>query len=468
MRKSILLFAFLLPVLAQPVWGVADEPLNIKSRLEPFVDDFLIDRLTGDAKLQLHKPTMREVVLVADKPWEGNTSAYFTIFRDDECYRMYYRGWHFDEQTRKQAHRAVTCYAESKDGIHWTKPELGLFDWEGSSQNNIVWDGVGTHNFTPFKDANPSCPAEARYKAFGMAEGKDKHGLYAFQSADAIHWKLMRDEPVITKGAFDSQNLAFWDGYRGRYAEYHRGFRGGVRDIMTSTSEDFLHWTEPGFLDYPGAPKEHLYTNAIQPYDRAPHLLIGFPARFLPDRGQQVEPILMTSRDGRTFHRWSEPVIPVTALQDRDGNRSNYMAWGLVQLPGQHNECSVYATEAYYRGPAGRLRRGVYRVDGFASVHASVDGGTMLTKPFTFQGNRLVINYKGQIRVEIQDADGRPINGWRLADCSEMRGDAIAQAVAWKSGTDVRRFAGKPIRLLFELRDADLFSLRCTGDATGN
>src|SRR5690606_18993266 len=104
--------------------------------------------------------------------------------------------------------------------------------------------------------------------------------------------------------------------------------------------------TDPVFLEYPGAPKEHLYTNTIRRYSRAPHLFIGFPARFQP-QSQQVEPVLMSSRDGRTFHRWTEPVIPFTAPEDRDGNRSNYMAWGLVQLPGAERELSVYATEAY-------------------------------------------------------------------------------------------------------------------------
>ena len=59
----------------------------------------------------------------------------------------------------------------------------------------------------------------------------------------------------------------------------------------------------------------------------------------------------MTSRDGVLFRRWSEELIPITAPKDRDGNRSNYMTWGLLQLPGNDRELSVYATEAYYAGP---------------------------------------------------------------------------------------------------------------------
>ena len=104
----------------------------------------------------------------------------------------------------------------------------------------------------------------------------------------------------------------------------------------------------------------------IQPYFRAPHLLLGFPTRFQP-KNEQVEPVLMTSRDGRHFRRWPEPLIPITAPEDRDGNRSNYMTWGLLELPGREGELSVYGTEAYYAGPGSRVRRFTFRTDGFVS-----------------------------------------------------------------------------------------------------
>ena len=150
-------------------WAVA--PIDVGSRLELFVDDHLIDQITGDAALHLHQPEPREVVLVTDEPWEGNTSGYYTVFQDDDRYRMYYRGAHFDTEERKRAHEEVACYAESQDGIHWTKPGLGLFEFGGSTVNNIVLDGVGTHNFTPFKDLNPNCAPGAQYKALGRGTG---------------------------------------------------------------------------------------------------------------------------------------------------------------------------------------------------------------------------------------------------------------------------------------------------------
>jgi hypothetical protein len=458
MRFSSLHAVVLLLTFSLPSTLGAREPIAIGSQRELFVDRYLVEELTGGASLKLHKPEPKEMVFVADEPWEGNTSAYFTIFQDGDRYRMYYRGSHFNEETKQPAHREVTCYAESKDGIHWEKPDLGLFEFNGSKANNIVWDGMGTHCFTPLKDENPACPPEARYKAISRGSPK---GLYAFQSPDGIHWQLASQKAVITEGAFDSQNLAFWDGRLGKYREYHRGFRDGVRDIMTSVSDDFLTWTKPEYLSYSDAPQEHLYTNAIRPYFRAPQLLIGFPTRYQP-RTQQVEPTFMTSRDGRTFHRWAEEVIPITAPQDRDGNRSNYMTWGLAQLPGDE-KLSVYATEAYYTGPGSRVRRFTYRVDGFASLHAGEEAGELVTRPFTFTGKELTLNYSaeegGVVRVELLDAEHRPLAGFSAKDSQALAGDSLEASVVWKGG-DLSRFAQSPVRLRLMVKNADVFAFR--------
>jgi hypothetical protein len=450
------------------IWAasVSAEPIDIGSRLELFVDDILIEQMTGGVTQQLIRPEPKEVVLVTDAPWEGNTCAYYTVFRDGDLYRMYYRGSHYDEKTRKAAHAEVTCYAQSRDGVHWDKPNLGLFEFNGSKQNNIVWDGIGTHDFVAFRDENPDCPAEGRYKGIARGRPRGKKGLYIFQSPDAIHWKLLRPEPVITEGAFDSQNLAFWDAHAGLYREYHRTFVAGKRAIMTGMSKDYVHWTEPVLLKYPGAPAEHLYTNAVRPYERAPHILIGFPTRYLPDEGQRVEPTFMASRDGVTFRRWLEPVIPEDAPLDRRGNRSNYMTWGLVELPGRPDHYSVYATEAYYTGPDSRVRRFEYRKDGFVAVRGGADGGELVTKPLMLGrlAGRLVLNFKtregGLVRVGLESADGTPVPGFTVEDCVPLQGDNIAKAVGWRNGADIGPLRGKAVRLRIRLKGADVYSVR--------
>ena len=439
--------------------------VKIGTRLEPFVDDYLIGRMSGDVGLHLHRPKAREVVLVTGEPWEGNTSAYYTVFKDGDKFRMYYRGADWDTEKRKANHREVTCYAESKDGINWVKPKLGLFEFNGSKENNIVWDGIGTHCFTVFKDANPDAEPAARYKAISRGPApkgvnKYKGGLYVYQSPDGIRWKMIKDHPVIIKGAFDSQNLAFYDTERGLYVDYHRWFNKGLRDIMTSTSKDYVNWTDPVPLRIEEKKKEHLYTNAIQPYDRAPHILLGFPTRYLPKEGQRVEPTFMSSRDGLNFKRWSDPVIPESAPKDRKGNRSNYMAWGLFQLPGNDREYSMYASEAYYEGPDSRLRRFTYRTDGFVSARAGKKGGTLITKPIQFGGNKLILNYAvksgGELKVLLRHAKTSKV----LAESKPVTGDKISGPVDWKHGKSIGELAGKTVRVEFQVKDADLYSMQ--------
>jgi len=452
----------------------ATEPLALSSQRELFVDDYLIASMNG-VSLKMQKPQAHEVALVCDAPWEGNTSGYFTLFQDGEIFRCYYRGSHHGEPGGRPGQPGVTCYAESRDGITWVKPKLGLFEFNGSKENNIILMGDGCSNFSPFLDTNPQCPPESRYKALAStgneATRKLKPSLQAYHSADGVRWSRMREEPVISAGSFDSQNTAFYDTERGEYRAYWRYFTGGytdergwkpkgVRAIRTATSKDFLAWGNQADLAYgKEAPPVHLYTNAVRPCPRAPHLLLGFPTRYQP-KHSQVEPVLMTSRDGVNFRRWEEPLIPITAPKDRDWNRSNYMTCGVLQLPGRPNELSVYASEAYYQGPGSRIRRFSFRTDGFVSASAAAEG-ELMTKPFTYSGAKLSLNIasRGDTRVEIQDGDGKAISGFTHEDCAPIRGDFVDHAVAWKGGT-LSALAGKTVRLRFALRQADLFALQ--------
>lgn len=502
MRLTLFSLLVLLPAASLP----ADEPIDIGNRRELFVDDGLIDSLSGEAELRLHHPVPRDVALVHDAPWEGTGSGYHTVLQDGDVYRMYYRGLQLDVQEGKLSmgrHPPFSCYAECSDGVHWNRPELGIVEFNGSTQNNIILEGRGTHNFAPFIDTNPDCPPAARYKALGgtKAEG----GLFAFHSADGVHWELTSEDPVITNGAFDSQNIAFWDPVIGRYRAYWRIFTAGVtekdnwrpagvRAIRTGTSDDFLHWEGDTDLTYEDSPIEELYTNQVAPYPRAPHILIGFPTRYvdrgwsaamraLPDRENRelrasasqrygtalTEGLLMASRDGVRFKRWNEAFLrpgigrPGTWLYGQQ-----YIAWHTVEtagtLPGAPNELSLYATEGNWHGDGGTLRRYTLRLDGFVSIHASMKGGEFLSKPITFSGSRLSMNFStsaaGSIRCEIQDADGNPIEGFALADCPDHFGDTIDGTVEWNNGADVSSLAGRPVRLRFVLQDADLYSLQ--------
>jgi hypothetical protein len=469
MQRTILyviLLSLLLSPAIYPQDVIGDRILEIGDRRELFLDDFLIEKMAGDAKLFLHKPVMREVVMVHDEPWEGSTCGYHVIFQDGDIYRMYYRG--SDYQGGKETHPMFVCCAVSIDGIHWKKPDLGIVGFEGSKKNNIVWTGRGSHNFHPFLDSNPDCDPGKKYKAVGGVKNPDK-GLFTFYSPDGIHWKELSDKPMLTdKYSLDSDNIVFWDTVRKEYRCFFRNRRNRIRDIMTCTSKDFINWSEPVFLEYPGTSIVHLYTNMIQPYFRSPHLFIGFPSRFIKERGEIVEPLFMSSRDGVNFKRWEESIIRPGLNKDRWLNRSNYVWYGLVEtdsdLPGAPRELSLYTNERYYTTEGTKTRRYTYRTDGFVSIHAPFSGGEVITKPSTFQGSHLYINFSssahGWIKIELQDASGNPVQGFTEADCPEIYGDEIDRKISWKSVDDVSILEGRPVRLRFVLKDADIFSFQ--------
>ncbi len=469
----------LLMTRSAPAAEPAQKPIvDVGSRWELFVDDWLIDSQSGTS-LALNPPERREVVLTTDAPWEGTTSAYFSVVQDGELVRLYYRG---SVAGSDHSPDQVTCVAESRDGIHFTRPKLGLIEINGSSDNNVVWKGVESHNFAPFIDTNPDCKPEERYKALAgikapgknWQEGATPGGLFAFASPDGIHWKKMQKEPVLTKGAFDSLNLGFWDAARGQYACYNRIFTGGVRAIQSSHSSDFLHWSDGVANRYAAdVPMEHFYTNATRPCPGAEHLLVSFPKRFVPERKKIAEhsdvgvsdAVFMSSRDGVN---WDRPFLEAWVRPGRDQKnwteRNIMPAWGIAETaPG---EWSMYVSE-HYRWPDNRLRRVVLPRHRFASVHAGASGGEFVTRPITFTGDRLLLNYAtsaaGSVQVELQDTAGKPLAGFALADMAPLYGDELDAAAIWKSA-DVSSLAGKPVRLRVVLKDADVYALRFAGE----
>jgi hypothetical protein len=420
---------------------------DIGSRRELFVDRFLIDRLEN-ATLKLHEPRLAPAM---SEP--ANNLEYGTVIKDGDLFRLYTRdarGSKFDGDTTE-----VTRYCESRDGIHWTKPKLGLIEIDGSKDNNVILhEAPFCHNFSPFLDQRPNVPSQERFKALA---GTVKTGLAAFISTDGIHWNKLRLEPVVTyttEYAFDSQNVSFWSEAEGCYVCYFRHFLDKkLRSVCRTKSSDFVIWSEPVPLK-PNFPGEHIYTTLTHPYFRAPHIYIATPTRFHPERGESTDILFMSTRGDNPFDRtFREAFIRPGLDPDRWGNRSNYAALNIV--PTSPTEMSIYTTP---------FRRFTLRTDGFASVHVGADVGELVTQPLRFKGKQLVINYStsagGSLRVEILDGSGQPIPDFTLTDSRNLVGDTIEQLVQWKKGSDVSSLAGQPVRLRFVMQEADLFAIQ--------
>lgn len=510
------------------------EAIDIGSRLELLVDDYLIEQFYGDAELQLHEPVPEERVLEMTKPWERGTThhGYLTVFEDEDRYRMYYavRTRDIEDGNPVKGTERI-CYAESEDGIEWNRPSLGKVQYDGSADNNIIltedtFEPIEVHGFSPFKDANPACDPACRYK--GLFRGSDGENLYPLCSQNGLDWEPMTGEPVIPAESVDTQHVVFWDEKRDEYRAYWRerlerpseSVRSRIsskidqdthfRSIKTAVSTDFRHWSDPASVCFSDDQVSELYTSQVQPYFRAPHLFVGFPARYversfseaikaLPERerreilleygGQErlstalTDSLFMSSRDGRDFDRWNEAFIrPGLRTKENWFYGDNYINYGIVTTPpeiiGAPEELSFYVSEGsradrIYNSDGNRVdrsedidkafRRYTLRIDGFVSLNAGARGGGCVTRPITFSGQRLVLNFAasaaGRVRVEVQDKHASPVPGFELENCVDVLGDDLKREVTWPDA-DISRMSGVPIRLRFDLIDADIYAFQ--------
>ncbi len=461
----------------------AEPPREMGSRLELFVDDYLIERLDG-AFLEMHHPRSAGVTLRFDQPWEGEFSGFPTILKDGDTYRMYYRG--LGPWKKGEALVESTCHAVSSDGINWKKPTAGLIELLGSNKNNAIFKGSG---FAPFLDTRPGVPHSERLKALkGPPRLEVDLGVRAYSSSDGIHWTKMKDDAVY---AGDRLGSIFWSSAEDQYVQYIRSDdkRSGetVRSISRATSPDFLTWSEFEFMEFGSAPpskEEQLYTVGVTPYYRAPHIYPALAARFLPTKraltdeqckalGRHplgggceniAETVFLSTRASnglriaRTFQQgFVRPGLSPSSW----ASRTNYPGTGMI--PTGDGEISIYV-QRDYGFKSNRMERLVLRTDGFSSVRAPYGGGELLTRLLTFSGKELVLNYStsaaGSVRVEILDESGLPVEGFKLADCHEVVGDEIERVVRWNQVSDLSGLRGTSIRLRFVLKDADLFAIR--------
>ncbi len=480
--RTLRLFCSCLLVVGLESFAFSVNPPDIGTRLEPFMDPYLIEGMDG-VQLRVNSPRAEGVVLKFDQAWEGAFCGYCTVIHDDGRYRLYYRG--LPDAGADGSPLEVTCYAESEDGINWIKPKLGLFQVRGSRDNNVILAELApfTHNFSPFLDAKPTADPKHRFKAMG---GVSKSGLKAFSSPDGIHWSAMSEGSAYRQEGwvFDSQNVSFWSESEKQYVLYYRSSVDGIRAIARAVSSDFIHWTKEGQMRYSDSkstvPSQHLYTNQTRPYFRAEHIYISTAARFMPGRkvltdeqaravgvhpkyfNDTSDSVLMTSRGGLDYDRtFLGALIKPGIGAENWVSRSNYPALGIV--PTGKYEMSMYVNQDYGQ-PTSHLRRYSIRLDGLSCVAAPFAGGELLTRPFRMNGNQLWLNFStsaaGGVRVEIQDHDQKPLSGYRMEDSMELIGNEIRRLVQWKSNSETKSLKGKLIRLKFHLSDAELFSFQ--------
>lgn len=471
-------------VFAQPT-----APVDLQNKREVFVDPYLVEEINL-VQHRLQTPVSKGSVMEFDRPWEGAFSTYVSIVHAEGLYRMYYRGI----STGKGPLAEMTCYAVSVDGIHWVKPDLGLFEVNGTRDNNVVLLGSElqtSHNLSVFYDGREGVEQAEKFKAVGGTSSNQnrKHkGLYRYVSPDGVRWKLKDSVALFTGYAMDSQNVLTWLPEEQCYAIYLRTWTEdtpgdekllkGVRTISRTTSTDFENWSEPEQMTFGDAPVEDLYTNATQPYFRAPHILVATPFRFAPDSkvlsDEELErlgiyhtmwqgvsdAVFMSSRGGTSYDRtFMESFIRPGPNNYNWAARSNIPATGIVQTGP--DEMSIYVTRAYGADNV-YLERMALRLDGFASFNAGYEEGYLLTKPVVLNGNYLDLNFEtsaiGYVKVVLLDKEGKEIDGFGEQDAKKLVGDKIDETVTWTSGNSISTLKGQQVQIKFILRDADIYA----------
>lgn len=471
------------------------EFIRIGNRRELFWDDYLINTHETTATLMVHHPVAKEAVMVHGEAWEGDGCDYHCIVKDEGFYRMYYLGWQMmnEDATKFIPSSIVVCYAESKDGLEWVKPDLGICEYRGSKENNIILDEntMKFDNFFVFKDDNPDCRAGEKYKGIG-SDSRDGY-LWCFTSADGIHFE--RSRPMTNQGKFDTLNVALWDQKTCQYMCFIRDFHNvpngnlnaGVRDIRRIKSKDFVRWTDPEMICFGDQDDIPLYTNAVQKYYRADHMLIGFPSRYIEkkewtpnfdqlagaDRRKKrmklhprygltiTDCVFMSSRDGINWNRFDEAFITPGLESELNWVYGDcYPAVGLIEtksdIPNAPNDLSMYCFENHWSGIPTNLRRYTIRTDGFASYHSGYKQSKIVTKPFLYTGNSLSVNFAtsaiGYIIVKL-------ICEGQTMESIEHFGNTYDRNVIFGKG-NIGSFSGKPVIMEILMMDADIYSFQ--------
>ncbi|MBE6541950.1 MAG: hypothetical protein E7672_05840 [Ruminococcaceae bacterium] len=483
--------------------------IHISKGLVPFWDDYLINTRFSDVELSVNKPELRDVVFEFDGAEDGENPGYFNIIKEEGFYRMYY-GTYVDDTARES-------YIESKDGIHWERPKLKLYEFRGSYNNNIVAENLLDY-FCAYKDINPDCLPEHRYKAiaptFDLEGYSNKpeltrygspvnYGLACITSPDGIHWR--KHSFISCDLHFDSLNTLHWNPHTKKYYIFARIILDhpehsitrplmegqGIRGIMVQESEDFVNWSDPVQLNIEGGEDYPMYTNCIMAYPYDTRYYIGFPTRYTQrtewtanyerlggkeERLERMKPeprgglaitdcVFMSSRDCYNWYRFDEACI---TPGPENGNNwiygDGYPVQGcLIETPapieGYPNELSILVPINYSVKKKTQLARYTFRRDGFASVKAGYKTRRLLTKQFTFDGDQIKMNFRtsarGYIKIQILDHRGVPFKeGYTTC---EIFGDSIDRIIDFeKSLSDLH---GKVVSMEITMCDAEIFSL---------
>jgi len=458
-------------------------------------DDYLFASKAGFTTVAGEAARDPEPVLRPEMPWEeGSVWWQNTVLDDAGLIKLYYSAQSADERFR-------LCLATSTDGVHFERPSLGVVEFEGARDNNIVLEPPPVSRIQGSVFIDPVAPTQERYKAIlegeimehdeGVAAYRTIRGAY---SADGVRWSHY-PEPHIIPWYSDTQNVALWDARLGQYVAYVRYNAGrrvenmrnvGVfhhRCVGRTESEDFRHFhapevvldpdpgdvnvqTNPGWMDlYQGIVMQYPGTRN---YVMLPSPFYHYPA------ANKLDVKLATSRDGIDWTLHDGTFVHLGSAGTWDSERI-YMALGMVERGAE--------TWLYYAGfdldhsghhkpyppRFGAIGRARIRRDGFACQQAGAAGGEIVTEPFAVPAERLLLNFDGSaggcLRVEFLDANGAGIEGFSGEASDLLTGNAVELPTRFgeEHSEDLSALLGRTVRLRLTGRACRLYALQFGG-----
>lgn len=479
--------------------------LEIGNRKQIFVDDWIVEDV-WQAPRKIHHPRKHPAnpLLVPDRPWEVRTAALYgsVVPAPGGGYRMWYTT--FGRQPRSgeevTSHTYRVCYAESDDGIEWRKPEVGLWEWRGSSENNLVLceemvaedgrpmtDLSGTQSFSLLMEPGPAAddgllhavtkavPPDAPQGPPGGISLRRKGGICHIISEDGLRWRPHPKKYLLVAGHSDTPNNIHWNPTLGKYICFLRpnNFAGPVkRRCAVSLSTDLEQWTQSTVVMRADEldSTDQIYGMGVFPYAG---IWLGMLEVYDTHIGA-IDVQLAHSRDGLRWERLPlrQPILP----------RGEEGAWDAM---GIHTSCRPVVEgdelHLYYDGMDSRhgarsrimsIGRASWRLDGFVSRRAETEG-EVLTRPFRCVGERLFVNCcarpEGTLRVEVRTVDTesddqlnstRVAEGYAAEDCTPFDDDAVDAEMRWEGERNLAPFKGRIIRLKFCLSYADLYAFQ--------
>jgi len=439
---------------------------------------------------RVHQPSRDpiEPILRPEKPWDGNSVTPLHVIYDKD--RKTYRMWYQAHDPKLQEERVklgkskygnvgepqpiYCCYAESPDGVHWNRPNLGIY-----GDTNIVFKGFSYVAGNTFIH-RPDAPKNERYIMVNCEWYSDMQGgIYVAYSPDGLHWKYPSEKPLI-HGESDTWNCIVWNPERRVFMLYMRGWHCAAvnwpvlgkgnprRRVSYSESKDLKTWSEPQQILTP----DELDTNDFYGFQvfRYADYWLGQLWIYDDDRDETIEIELAWSRDGIHWTRLPERQKFLT--RGRPGEMDGYMVIPAQEPvvvgddlyvyytghPNPHGAADANARSAGYRG---RLR-----LDGFVSLEAGLPHGSLITRPFTLQSDHIEINavvHHGEIIAELvepyyHEPEGKPIEGFAAKDFDVFKGDSVAHQLSWRGKSDLSSLKGRRLMLRMLLHRAELYS----------